>query len=53
MANVPAQQAVAAYHREMELIQSYYPEADIWTLIGTKPPRDVFNTIVALVQDRK
>jgi adenylate kinase len=45
--------SLAAYHKDMDFIRSYYPEADIWTLIGTKPPRDVFNTIVALVQDRK
>lgn len=44
---------LAGYHKEMDLIRSYYPEADIWTLIGTKPPSEVFGTIVALVEDRK
>jgi adenylate kinase len=44
---------IAAYHKEMDLIRSYYPKGDIWTLIGTKPPREVFETVVALVQDRE
>jgi adenylate kinase len=44
---------LALYHRELELARSYYPESDIWTIIGTRTPREVFETIVTLVQDRK
>jgi len=41
------------YHRELEMAQSYYPQADIWQIIGTLPPEEVFKTIVALIEDRK
>ncbi|MCC7157573.1 MAG: nucleoside monophosphate kinase [Bryobacterales bacterium] len=41
------------YHKELELARSYYPEADIWTIIGTRTPKEVFETIVALIQDRE
>lgn len=41
------------YHREMDLLRSNYPQGDIWTIIGTRPPRDVFNTIVSLVENRQ
>lgn len=43
---------LATYHKELDLARSYYPDADIWTIIGTRAPREVFETIVALVQDR-
>ena len=44
---------LAVYHKELELARSYYPEADIWTIIGTRAPKEVFETIVALIQDRE
>ncbi len=44
---------LAQYHKEMDLIRSHYPEGDIWTIIGTRPPRDVFNTVVSLVENRQ
>jgi len=44
---------LSTYHQELELARSYYPESDIWTIIGTRTPREVFETIVTLVQDRK
>lgn len=44
---------LAVYHEEMELARSYYPELDVWTVIGTREPREVFGTIVALIQDRR
>jgi adenylate kinase len=44
---------LAVYHKELELAQSYYPQADIWTIIGTRTPKEVFQTIVSLVQERE
>ncbi len=44
---------LAKYHKEMDLIRSHYPQGDIWTIIGTRPPRGVFDTIVSLVEDRQ
>ncbi|MBN9664093.1 MAG: nucleoside monophosphate kinase [Acidobacteria bacterium] len=41
------------YHKEMDLIRSYYPQGDIWTVIGTRPPQEVSGTIEMLIQDRK
>jgi adenylate kinase len=41
------------YHQDMELARSYYPALDIWTIIGTRTPKEVFGTIVALIQDRE
>ena len=49
-ANLEAQ--LAAYRKELELAMSYYPQLDIWKIIGTLPPQQVFDTIVALIQDR-
>ena len=43
---------LATYHEELDLARSYYPDADIWTIIGTRTPREVFETIVSLIQDR-
>jgi adenylate kinase len=44
---------LALYHKELEFARSYYPEADIWTIIGTRTPKEVFETIVSLIQDRE
>lgn len=30
-------QRLSSYHQEMDLIRQYYPQADIWTVIGTRP----------------
>jgi len=43
---------LARYHKELDLAQSYYPESDIWKIIGTREPQDVFRTIVSLIEDR-
>jgi len=43
---------LADYRKELELARSYYPESDIWTIIGTKEPKEVFDTIVVLIRDR-
>jgi adenylate kinase len=47
------EQRLAEYHRELEFARTYYPESDIWTIIGTRTPKQVFETIVTLVQDRE
>jgi len=47
------EQRLAQYHKELEMAQSYYPQADIWTIIGTLPPNEVFKTVVALIDDRQ
>jgi adenylate kinase len=44
---------LAVYHKELEFARSYYPESDIWTIIGTRTPKEVFETIVSLIQDRE
>jgi adenylate kinase len=40
------------YHREMDMLRSYYPQADIWTIDGTRAPRGVSATIRLLVEER-
>jgi len=40
------------YHQEMDMLRSYYPEADIWTIDGTRPVRGVSATIRLLIEDR-
>ena len=47
------EEGLATYHQELELARSYYPELDIWKIIGTRAPREVFATIVSLIQDRE
>jgi adenylate kinase len=44
---------LAVYHKELEFARSYYPESDIWTIIGTRTPKEVFETIVSLIQERE
>jgi adenylate kinase len=39
------------YHREMDMIRSYYPEANIWTINGDKPVAVVSSTIEAILKD--
>jgi len=39
------------YHREMDMIRSYYPEANIWTINGNKPVAEVSSTIEAILRD--
>jgi len=46
------EKSLARYHREMDLFREHYPQADIWTVIGTRPIAEVSRTIVALIQDR-
>ena len=44
---------LAQYHRELDTARSYYLESDIWTIIGKLPPKEVFQTIVSLVESRQ
>jgi adenylate kinase len=46
-------QRLSNYHKEMDLIREYYPQADIWTVIGTRPVKEVSDTIEMLIADRK
>ncbi len=39
------------YHREIGMLQSYYPEANIWEVDGTKSPEDVSGTIESILRD--
>jgi adenylate kinase len=39
------------YHREMDMIRSYYPQANIWTINGDKPVAVVSSTIEAILKD--
>lgn len=41
------------YHKEMDLIRAYYPQGDIWSVIGTRTPQEVSKTIEMLIEDRK
>lgn len=43
---------LAEYRSEMAMIRSYYPDADIWTIDGTRPPEGVSATIRLLIEDR-
>jgi adenylate kinase family enzyme len=51
--SVDLDKRLAVYHEELELARSYYRSADIWTIIGTRTPKEVFQTIVSLIQDRE
>jgi adenylate kinase len=39
------------YHRELEMIRTYYPEANIWTVDGTRSPAGVSKTIQSILKD--
>jgi adenylate kinase len=39
------------YHREMDMIRDYYPQANIWTIDGDKPIEVVSGTIEAILKD--
>jgi len=47
------QKRLDRYHQEMDLVRQYYPQADIWTVIGTRSIKEVSATIVSLIQDRQ
>jgi adenylate kinase len=39
------------YHREMGMLRSYYPQANIWEIDGTKTPKEVSGTIESILRD--
>jgi adenylate kinase len=39
------------YHRELDMVRAYYPQANIWTIDGTKNERTVSQTIEAILND--
>lgn len=39
------------YHRELDMVRSYYPKANIWTIDGAKSPAEVSDTIRAILND--
>ena len=45
------EERIRNYHREMDMIRSYYPQADIWTINGDKPVSEVSSTIEAILTD--
>jgi len=47
------EEQLAAYKSELALMRELYPEADIWTVNGTRAPHQVAETIEMLVRDRK
>jgi len=51
--DTPAQieQRLKDYHREMDFIRDYYPQANIWTVDGTRSPAEVSKTIVSILED--
>jgi adenylate kinase len=44
-------QRLKDYHRELEMLRSYYPEANIWTIDGSLPPAQVSQTIQSILKD--
>lgn len=45
------QQRLKDYHRELEMIKAYYPDANIWTIDGTRSAVDVSKTIQSILAD--
>ena len=39
------------YHRELDFVRSYYPDANIWTIDGTRSPVEVSKTIQSILSD--
>jgi adenylate kinase family enzyme len=47
------EQELKDYHREFDLIRQYFPEADIRTADGTKPPAEVAKQIRKMLKSRQ
>lgn len=48
------EEQLVAYHKELDLLRQYYPQADIWTINGNRnSAQEVSETIVSLVSDRQ
>ncbi len=39
------------YHRDLDMVRTYYPQANIWTIDGTRPVNDVAATIRSILND--
>ena len=39
------------YHREIGMLRSYYPQANIWEINGSRTPKDVSDTIEGILKD--
>jgi adenylate kinase len=44
-------QRLRDYRREITMLRSYYPEANVWEVDGAKTPREVSETINAILKD--
>ncbi len=44
-------QRLKDYHRELEMMRSYYPQANIWTVDGALPAEKVSQTIQSILKD--
>lgn len=44
-------QRLKQYHRELDMVRSYYPQANIWTIDAAKSPKEVADTIRAILND--
>jgi adenylate kinase len=47
------EEQLTAYKAELALMREVYPEADIWTVNGTRAPEQVAETIEMLVRERR
>jgi adenylate kinase len=39
------------YHRDLDMVRAYYPQANIWTVDGTRPVNEVAATIRSILND--
>src|SRR5271165_2483375 len=44
-------QRLRQYHRELDMVRAYYPQANIWTIDGTRSINDVAATIRSILND--
>jgi adenylate kinase len=44
-------QRLTQYHRDLDLVRAYYPQANIWTIDGTRSVNDVAATIRSILND--
>ncbi len=44
-------QRLKDYHRELEMLRNYYPDANIWTVDGSLPAAQVSQTVQSIVKD--
>jgi adenylate kinase len=44
-------QRLKQYHRDLDMVRAYYPQANIWTIDGTRSVNDVAATIRSILND--